>query len=272
MLRSHCTYSHLVVILQSRSDLEPGQTICLRTNRPTILYCYGVRNITASQPTLRRTPISWPGQGATDSPFAWALISSFLIRLYKKTAKGCKLQDPTGFITWKRAIDSFVDDAYLFHGILRTTSAIALMGMITHDIKRWTKILWTSGGAINSIKSFYSMLIWKFEDNGIATLCKNEELPANSVKIPNPSKPTETYTIKRKCVTEASKTLGVFKAADLSQSGELKYLKKKATKFAKALISCPLSNMHAWLWLVSLLCVIELEARNYLSGNCGHVC
>jgi hypothetical protein len=195
-----------------------------------------------------------PGQGATDSPFAWALISLLLILLYKQTAHGCTMQDPTGQLKWKRKIDSFVDDAYLFHGILKTISAIALMQMIKHDISRWSKILWTSGGAINGIKSFYSMLIWTFDDNGIAQLAKNDQLPKNTVNIPNLSNPKETYTIKRKCVLEASKTLGVFKAADLSQTGELTNLKKKANRFARALLSCPLSHMHVWLayWTVCI--------------------
>eukprot|EP00978_Attheya_sp_CCMP212_P027320 scaffold91518_cov33-Attheya_sp.AAC.5 len=148
----------------------------------------------------------------------------------------------------------FVDDSYLFHGILKNISAITLMLMITHDIARWSKLLWTSGGAINCTKSFYSMIIWRFEDNGIAKICTNEELPRNSVHLINPSDPTEQHTIKRKCITEASKTLGVFKAADLSQTKEFNHLTKKATKFTKALISCPWSYMHAWLgyWTVCI--------------------
>jgi hypothetical protein len=34
----------------------------------------------------------------------------------------------------------------------------------------------------------------------------------------------ETHIIKRKCVTEGTKTLGVVKAADLNQKGEYKHL------------------------------------------------
>jgi hypothetical protein len=60
------------------------------------------------------------------------------------------------------------------------------MQMIKHDTSRWSKILWTSGGAINGIKSFYSMLIWTFDDNRIAQLARNNQLPKNTVKIPNP--------------------------------------------------------------------------------------
>eukprot|EP00978_Attheya_sp_CCMP212_P014792 scaffold37878_cov107-Attheya_sp.AAC.2 len=51
----------------------------------------------------------------------------------------------------------------------------------------------------------------------------------------------------RKCVSEAEKTLGVMKAADLSQKDELDYLKLKAQKCTKALVACPLTNLHAWL-------------------------
>jgi hypothetical protein len=77
---------------------------------------------------------------------------------------------------------------------------------------------------VNYEKSFYSMLIWKFKANGTAYLAKEQDLPPNTVEIPNPSKTDETQTIKRKCVTIASKTLGVFKAADLSQSEEYQHL------------------------------------------------
>jgi hypothetical protein len=41
--------------------------------------------------------------------------------------------------------------------------------------------------------------------------------------------------------------LGVFKAADLSQKQEIKYLTSKANKFARALIVCPLGHFHSWL-------------------------
>jgi hypothetical protein len=92
--------------------------------------------------------------------------------------------------------------------------------MTGQDISRWAKLLWTSGGAINFDKTSYSMLIWRFKDNGIAELTPEKDLPRNSVKISNPTKPSETHTIKRKCVTTSIKTLGVFKAADLSQKDE----------------------------------------------------
>eukprot|EP00978_Attheya_sp_CCMP212_P035720 scaffold157196_cov33-Attheya_sp.AAC.1 len=56
-----------------------------------------------------------PGQGASDSPFAWALISTYLIMVYNKRSSGCAFSDPTGEIQWKRAIDMFVNDSYLYH-------------------------------------------------------------------------------------------------------------------------------------------------------------
>eukprot|EP00978_Attheya_sp_CCMP212_P021152 scaffold61404_cov38-Attheya_sp.AAC.3 len=67
-----------------------------------------------------------PGQGAADAPFAWALISTYLICAYNKQAHGCQLKDPTCTIAWKRAIDMFVDDSYLFHSLARWIGAIAL--------------------------------------------------------------------------------------------------------------------------------------------------
>ena len=93
------------------------------------------------------------------------------------------------------------------------------------------------------------MLIWRFKDNGIPYLANEEDIPTNSVEIPNPGNPDETCIVKRKCVTHAAKTLGVFKAAALSQTGEYQHLLRKTKRFAKEpLISCPLNHVHsAWL-------------------------
>jgi hypothetical protein len=188
-----------------------------------------------------------PGQGATDAPFAWGVVSTMLIRAYNKRAHGGTLADPTGEITWKRAIDMFVDDAYLFHILQMLMGARRLMQNISHDIALWAKLLWASGGAINFQKSFYSILIWKFTPDGHAYLLKNTELPSNTVQVPNPGDETKHRTIKRVCVSEASKTLGVMKAADLTQTAEYKNLRKKTYTFTKALAACPMSHYHAWL-------------------------
>jgi hypothetical protein len=188
-----------------------------------------------------------PGQGATDAPFAWGAVSTMLIRAYNKRAHGGKLNDPTGKITWKRAIDMFVDDAYLFHILRMLMGATVLMQRISHDLSLWAKLLWVSGGAINFEKSFYSILIWKFTPEGHAYLLKNEELPPNKVQVPNPNDETQHRKIKRTCISKASKTLGVMKAADLNQSAEYTKLHEKTELFNKALAACPLSHYHAWL-------------------------
>eukprot|EP00978_Attheya_sp_CCMP212_P039558 scaffold206895_cov35-Attheya_sp.AAC.1 len=63
------------------------------------------------------------------------------------------------------------------------------MAVITHDVSRWSKCLWMSGRAINYQKSFYSMLIWKFRDDGTHYPAKNTELPPNTVQVPNLADP-----------------------------------------------------------------------------------
>ena len=102
-----------------------------------------------------------PGQGATDRPFCWAILSTMIIYAFNRRAQGCTLADPTGTITWKRAVDMFVDDAYLFHVLAALTSAMAIMVMVQHDLLLWAKLLWVTGGAINFAqnKTFYSVLI-----------------------------------------------------------------------------------------------------------------
>jgi hypothetical protein len=89
--------------------------------------------------------------------------------------------------------EHFVDDAYLYHLIALGLGASALMAIITNDISSWSKILWTSGRAVNYQKSFYAMIIWKFKaKNGTLYLAKEQD---------------KTHTVKQKYVTTASKTL-----------------------------------------------------------------
>lgn len=187
-----------------------------------------------------------PGQGATDAPFGWGMISTMIIRAYNKRARGGRLADPTGKIKWKRKADMFVDDSYLYHILGLLLSAALLMAAITHDLSLWAKLLWVSGGAINFQKSFYTILVWRFKPDGQAYLLKNPDLPPNNVSITNPTS-KQTSIIKRICVSKAKKTLGVMKSADLQQTAEYENLQKKTVTFTKALAACPLSHFHAWL-------------------------
>eukprot|EP00978_Attheya_sp_CCMP212_P024031 scaffold74841_cov31-Attheya_sp.AAC.1 len=150
-----------------------------------IVTAFGISLVLANQHS-DLSQLLGAGQGAADAPFAWALISTYLICAYNKQAHGCQLKDPTGTIAWKRAIDMFVDDSYLFHSLARWIGAIALMALIAHDISKWSKLLWTSGGAINFTKSFYTMVIWTFTADSIAKITLNDDLPTNTVTINNP--------------------------------------------------------------------------------------
>eukprot|EP00957_Ditylum_brightwellii_P076235 5795278-Ditylum_brightwellii.AAC.1 len=51
------------------------------------------------------------GQGATDRPHGWALISSSILKVYHKLSKGCTITDSTKTMTVNCKADMFVDDA-----------------------------------------------------------------------------------------------------------------------------------------------------------------
>ena len=55
------------------------------------------------------------GQGETDAPAGWLLVSTILSKMYDMQANGCNLSDPfhTLLVNWSHVM--FVDDTYLCH-------------------------------------------------------------------------------------------------------------------------------------------------------------
>ena len=107
------------------------------------------------------------GQGATDAPAGWLLVSTILSKIYDKQAHGCKVVDPfyKFLIQWSHAM--FVDDTYLCHTApLIDASEKQLKNTVEQDLRSWYSGLHFSGGALNLKKTNYFVLRWEFQDNG----------------------------------------------------------------------------------------------------------
>eukprot|EP00957_Ditylum_brightwellii_P205590 15344540-Ditylum_brightwellii.AAC.1 len=105
-------------------------------------------------------PIYRIGQGATDTPPNWTLVSNVCQKTYEKHAKGCTITDPMQNITLNANGKMFVDNKNLLHARNRwDTPATELMHIVTGDLSLWDRYIWTTGGLFEILKTEYRLLI-----------------------------------------------------------------------------------------------------------------
>ncbi len=116
-------------------------------------------------------PLYGIGQGATDAPSGWLLVSTILSRYYDSKAIGCTLVDPTGYLTLRWTHVMFVDDTYLIHSTGDPKASLSTIEQVVqHDSSTWNMGLHITGGKLEGSKSKYLVLIWTFLQNGIPAL------------------------------------------------------------------------------------------------------
>jgi hypothetical protein len=103
-----------------------------------------------------KTKLFGAGQGSGNSPFIWTLISSEMIKIYDKYAKGAEYKDPQDKYTTNLKMTAYVDDinAHMTHNKNQTNK------QIKQEIKRnaiiWEMILYITGGKLSAtICTFY---------------------------------------------------------------------------------------------------------------------
>jgi hypothetical protein len=107
-------------------------------------------------------------------------------------------------------------------------TSLQLAQLLQTDAQHWEKLLFTSGGKLELTKCFFYLLYWKFNDDGMPTLTSKTEISHKCMLYQgNETEPTE---IEQKDCSEAHKTLGVMKAPNRSQAGEIKNSKRSAMR------------------------------------------
>eukprot|EP00957_Ditylum_brightwellii_P000792 62755-Ditylum_brightwellii.AAC.1 len=96
------------------------------------------------------------GQGSTDRPSRWTMLSDVLLKCYHKLFKGFTMANPANDIKLKCNADMFVNDNALIHNDSQQDAAPnTLMTNIQHNAETWSRLLWSSGGLLEFLKSTY---------------------------------------------------------------------------------------------------------------------
>ena len=118
------------------------------------------------------TPIYGNGQGSTNSPSAWLFISNVIFKCHRKKAHGSYYADPQRLHSVHLYITGFVDDINIFNNLFLTSHVEAkdLIERLQKDTQLFSDLLWTTGGKLEPRKCNYSLMIWKFDENGAPSL------------------------------------------------------------------------------------------------------
>ena len=188
------------------------------------------------------------GQGATDAPTGWLLVSTILSRYYNQKAIGCILHDPTNtsWVTWKHVM--FVDDTYLIHASPDPLASLqTLETIVEHDVTQWNTGLHITGGKLEGDKSNYFILIWDFSSNGLPFLQTHDNTD-NPVRLHLYDTPTNPLTrIRHDEHPSQFKSLGTYLTGALDTKYEQQVIHDKIQKFIRFLVTCPLRPNEAWI-------------------------
>ena len=104
------------------------------------------------------------GQGSTEAPVIWLLISSVIIQTMRQTVKGMSWTSPSSDMKTTQFADIYVDDATLWTN--GEHDATKLSRQMEKDINSYQEQLRWTGGALTLHKCYFSILEWGFTPEG----------------------------------------------------------------------------------------------------------
>ena len=150
------------------------------------------------------------GQGSTNSPTIWTLVSSSLFDVHNAKAQGVEFCSPDRQFRIRITIVGFVDDSNCNTNLFMLNDQSDLQELVrraTHDAQLWADLLWLSGGLLELPKCSYHILHFDFNSNGIPYLSESVDQP-----IHLRSSAGAPVRVPQLPVTRAHKTLGHLKA------------------------------------------------------------
>ena len=199
------------------------------------------------------TPIHGIGQGLSNGPCPWLLISSISLDQCNKRAHGAMFETPDKSLSIQMYLVGFVDDA---NGNINSftknvqTPIQELLHKMQHDAQLWHNLLWNSGGASELPKCFCQILHWEFNNGKPLLMGKSDS------KLKVDSTNGDPDTSKRKTPHSLRKTLGQHISAGTNKNTQSKTLMDTVREHHQFLKSQPLTNCEAWthyfaVWLPS---------------------
>jgi hypothetical protein len=195
------------------------------------------------------SPIYGPGQGSKGGPGSCSTATSILIDAMAKLCYGLTFTDPAQQQQYTTTANMFVDDASNctnnFLARLHSPPDLTDIVAITqHDSQTWERLLWTSGGLLNSLKCAYYVHAWIFDDEGRARCVPKRDIPP--IRLTSGNQP-DTAPVQQVQFDETHKYLGNHLSTGMHMHDAYRDLANKAPLFAARLLRSDLSKQDAWI-------------------------
>mmetsp|Transcript_30358 Transcript_30358/g.72755 ORF Transcript_30358/g.72755 Transcript_30358/m.72755 type:complete len:2117 (+) Transcript_30358:2729-9079(+) len=197
-------------------------------------------------------PIYGTGQGSTNSPMIWTLVSSVLFDVHTELAYGAEFVSPDGKIRIRTTIVGFVDDA---NGTVTDflnddqSDVATLVLRAQHDAQLWSDLLWMSGGLLELPKCSYHLLYYKFNSEGRPYPHQDLDHPI-TLQHAHGGPPVNISQMRNQC---AHKTLGHYKAPDDKGSAQFAQLSGAVNTMTRRIQGYPLRRTDARIYYNQVL-------------------
>jgi hypothetical protein len=197
-------------------------------------------------------PIYGTGQGSTNSPIIWIIISSTLFDIHMKQANGATFCSPDRSVEIAFSIVGFVDDSNCQTNDFTADpqpSPADLAKLAEQDAKLWSSLLWLSGGYLELPKCSYHFIHFQFAPDGKPDMQGGHVGP--DIEI-NDDLTDQQICVPRKSVFDSHKTLGHYKAPAGNSYTQWKALHQLGISTATRVLSSPLTSIEAHMYYTAI--------------------
>ena len=197
------------------------------------------------------TPIFGNGQGSTNSPNAWLFISNKIVKCYKHQAHGAVYSDPEEHHKIAIHIAGFVDDKTLFSNCFYCLDSEVeeVISRLKEDTQLFSNLLWATGGAMEPRKCNYSVLHWKFRDDGTPYVDMQEH---PQVQIHSADGKKIISKVKYMMPDASSKYLGHYKDLIGNQTAQAERFKQILQNETAFLHTCHLTRDQVYKYHITM--------------------
>jgi hypothetical protein len=219
-------------------------------------------------------PLHGVGQGNGAGPAIWLAITMPLIAMLRKAGFGLQVVTPISQETATLACFAYVDDVDSIHAPLEGETLNDITAGMQRMLDTWTGGLHATGGMIESSKSYWYLIDFKWNRRKMSWEYKSiQETPA-TIYLRQPGQSEIPLQRKEAWDPDPDGTLGTYIAMDGNQRLVVDSLTKKINEWADKIRTRQLTATEGWLSLrsgISMSIQYQLTTSRLTKRDCRKI-